>query len=121
MKTLNFHKTRAIAFGACITAIAACSNQPVGSELDDGGFGFATRQNHLAQICYGAGGAKYGGGKLSSAADPLVVLDPSATPQRPMYRVHCDGNLDGKYALINYREYVASGTQKTTVRDSDAE
>ena len=50
-----------------------------------------------------------------------LVLDPQSTPERKVYRVHCDGRLDGKFAQIIYREYVASATQKTTVSAADSE
>ncbi|WP_298843083.1 hypothetical protein [uncultured Roseobacter sp.] len=114
--TISIQKTRTVLLGLSLVAVAACSDEPVGSELNGGNFGNATLHNQLVQTCKSSGGGKYGG----AARDPLVVLDPSSTPATPVYRVHCSGQLDGKYALINYREYIASATQKGTTEEAQA-
>ena len=88
-----------------------------GTQLDQGEFGNATLHNQLAQICNRGGGYKTGKAG-SSLGDPVVVLDPTSTPGQPIYRVHCEGKLDGKYALVNYNEYIGSSVQKTTVEDA---
>jgi len=103
--------------------LTAC-DRPAGWELDaTGGFGNATANNIVAQTCNntGASGAgKYAGKAGATPGDPVVVLDPQSTPANPVYRVYCDGNLDGKYAEIIYRDYVGSAIQKTTVQDATA-
>jgi hypothetical protein len=105
-------------------ALTAC-DRPAGWELDTtGGFGNATVNNLVAQTCtnIGASGSgKYGGKAGATLGDPVVVLDPQSTPANPVYRVYCDGRLDGKYAEIIYRDYVASATQKTTVAQAAAD
>ncbi|MEM0948630.1 MAG: hypothetical protein AAGK37_14620 [Pseudomonadota bacterium] len=93
--------------GIVALGIAGCAPGEVGSQLDDGWFGEANVHNTLAQMCYGPGGK---GGKNGVATDPLVVLDPTSTQSRPIYRVHCDGQLNGKYAQVIFREYVDSAT-----------
>ncbi|WP_375228358.1 hypothetical protein [Roseobacter sp. S98] len=113
---LNFSKTRIVALGFGLVALAACSDAPVGSELNDGNFGNATLHNQLAQTCKGSGAGKFG----RVAADPLVVLDPASTASSPVYRVHCSGELDGKYARITYGEYIRSATQTPEVSQAQA-
>lgn len=90
-----------------------------GSQIDSGEFGNATVHNQLVQTCRtnGTGFGKAGAG----AGDPVVVLDPKSTASNPIYRVHCNGRLDGKYAQIVYRDYVGSATQQTTVERADSE
>ena len=91
----------AATFGA-----AGCAYE-AGSQLDNGSFGNATMHNMMAQVCNGPGtGVK--GAKSGVVADPVVVLDPASSPQRPIYRVHCDGQLNGKYAQVIFQEFVAS-------------
>ncbi|WP_300031966.1 hypothetical protein [uncultured Roseobacter sp.] len=114
---LNFSTTRTIFLGLSLTALAACSDAPAGSELNGGVFGNATLHNQLAQTCKGSGYGKYG----RVAADPIVVLDPASTASSPVYRVHCSGQLDGKYALVTYSEYLESATQKATTEDAVAQ
>ena len=113
--------------GAATLAACAPESGPgqffreAGSQLDQGEFGNATLHNQLVQSCRtnSVGGA---GGKVGGAiGDPVVVLDPESTRTRRVYRVHCDGRLDGKYATIIYREYVNSATQSQTVTQADAE
>lgn len=126
MKSLNLRgiKTFGLLVGAL--ALAACDEQ-VGSELDrTGGFGNATVNNLVAQTCFdtgGAGGGKFGsGGKAGGTlGDPLVVLDPASTSADPIFRVYCDGNLDGKFAAIVYRDYVSGAGQQQTIAAASAE
>ncbi len=89
----------------CTPAGVTRWNSEAGSQIDDGWFGEATMHNWLAQAC-GSGGGK--GGKTGATVDPLVVLDPASTTTRPIYRVHCDGRLNGKYARVIFNEYVSS-------------
>ena len=102
-----------IVIAAALGSVAACSeiggtfSKEAGAQIDDGSFGAATTHNLLAQSCGSAGSTSLKGGAVN---DPLVVLDPASTPQRPIYRVHCDGQLNGKYAQIIWGEYVASAT-----------
>ncbi|MEE4187172.1 MAG: hypothetical protein V2I76_01830 [Roseobacter sp.] len=110
-----------------LATVAACAPEggvgqfyrEAGSQIDSGEFGNATLHNQLVQTCStnGAIGGKSG----ATAGDPVVVLDPSSTPTRQVYRVHCDGNLDGKYANIIYREYISSAVATTTVERADSE
>jgi hypothetical protein len=105
-------------------SLAAC-DRPAGYELDDtGGFGNATVQNLVAQTCNNTGAlgsARYAGKAGATLGDPVVVLDPESTPANPVYRVYCDGNLDGKYAAVIYRDYVRSASQAATVEEATAE
>lgn len=126
MNNLLHNSTRAALLVTGMAALAACSAEPgvqytffqeAGTQLDQGEFGNATLHNQLVQTCHTGGLGKVG----AVAGDPVVVLDPKSTPSRKVYRVHCDGNLDGKFALIVYREYVDSATQKTTVAEADSE
>lgn len=99
-------------------AVAACGDRgagdgfyrEAGAFLDEGGFGNPTMINMMAQVC-NPGGSGGGGFKSGAVTDPKVVMDPSSTPQRPVYRVHCSGNLNGKFAQVVFDEYVASGTE----------
>ena len=81
-------------------------NSEVGAQLDTGWFGAATMHNMLAQAC-GAQGYKGGQGK-GTVVEPVVVLDPAHTKTRPIYRVHCDGQLNGKYARVIFDEYIVA-------------
>ncbi len=128
MSKIIKNPTRAVLLVTSLATLAACSSEPrvgttffreAGTQLDAGEFGNATLHNQLVQTCRSSG---YGAGKAGAVAgDPVVVLDPQSTPERKVYRVHCDGSLDGKFAQIIYREYVASATQKTTVAEADSE
>ncbi|MCV3272870.1 hypothetical protein [Roseobacter sinensis] len=132
MARLTSGKLRALTLLTGLAALAACGEQgagggkwfrEAGAQLDGGEFGNATMQNMVAQVCFpqGRGGA-YGAGKIGSVpGDPVVVIDPESTPRQPVYRVHCDGRLDGKYARIIYRDYVSSAGQAITVTAADAE
>lgn len=125
----NFiHKpAKALALFAGIAVLAACAPESgpgqfwreAGAQVDQGEFGNATLHNQLVQTCRtnGSGAGKVGG----QAADPVVVLDPKSTPARKVYRVHCNGQLDGKYAQIIYRDYVGSATPTPSVQQADAE
>ena len=95
---------------SAVVGVAGCT-QEVGSQLDNGWFGDATMHNMLAQTCNLSGGK---GGKSGALVDPLVVLDPSSTQSRPIYRVHCDGNLNGKYAQVIFREYIGAAVPPPT-------
>ena len=110
-----------------LATVAACAPESgpgqfyreAGTQIDSGEFGNATLHNQLVQTCRTNGAI---GGKAGAAAgDPVVVLAPESTPTRKVYRVHCSGNLDGKYAQIIYREYVASATQQPNVEEADGE
>ena len=102
-------KLTSLAFVAL--GVAGCAQVEVGSQIDDGWFGEANVHNMLAQMCYGTGGK---GSKGGTGTDPLVVLDPTSTQSRPIYRVHCDGQLNGKYAQVIFREYIASAEPAPT-------
>jgi hypothetical protein len=105
-------------------ALAAC-DRPAGYELDDtGGFGNATVQNLVAQTCTNTGAfgsGRYAGKAGATLGDPVVVLDPESTPANPVYRVYCDGRLDGKYAAVVYRDYIGSAVQAGTVDEATTE
>lgn len=133
MSILKTHTLRNLALGTAIVTLAACTEQQrndsnvgqfyrtAGSELDTGSFGQAVVHNQLVQTCktngYGVGKGKGG----AAAGDPVVVLDPSSTHSRKVYRVHCDGRLDGKFAAVIYREYIRSARAPTTVTEADSE
>ncbi len=97
--------------------LTACGDAGIGNSwaresgafLDEGGFGNPTATNMFAQMCArsGAGGGAKGGG----VSDPMVVLDPQSQPGQPVYNVHCNGQLNGKYATVIFREYVDSATE----------
>jgi hypothetical protein len=128
MQTLIKTTTRAALVLTGLAALSACSAEQgygnaffkeAGAQIDSGEFGNATLHNQLVQTCRTNG---VGSGKVGAhAGDPVVVLDPSSTPSRKVYRVHCSGKLDGKYALVTYREYVGSATQRNTVERADSE
>lgn len=129
MTRFNTFATRALVVVAGLSTLAACSAEPgygnaftkdAGGQLDNfGEFGNATLHNQLVQTCRanGSGFGKAGAG----AGDPVVVLDPASTPTRQIYRVHCDGNLDGKYASVIYDEYVRSAPRQDTVDEATGE
>jgi hypothetical protein len=121
MKYLSFCTTPSAGLLIGALALAGC-DRPAGHELDlTGGFGNATVNNLVAQTCRntGAAGAFGGAGKAGATlGDPVVVLDPASTTAEPIYRVYCDGRLDGKYAAITYRDYVRSATQGASVADA---
>lgn len=109
---------------AGVLLLTACGEQggstwhrEAGSQLDAGEYGRATMQNMIAQVCFPGGrGNTFRGGKIGApVGDPVVVLDPSSTRSAPVFRVHCDGRLDGKYARVVYSDYVGSAAQKTAV------
>lgn len=131
MQNLVKISTRAAMLITGIATLTACSPETsfanffreAGAQLDTGDFGNATLHNQLAQTCrtsgsgYGKGIGKAGG----AAGDPVVVLDPESTGTRKIYRVYCDGRLDGKYAAVIYSEYVRSATQTPTVERADSD
>lgn len=107
------------------TLVAACAPEggigsfyrEAGAQLETGYFAEATVHNQLVQTCRSNGS---GFGKAGyTAGDAVVVLDPSSTASRPVYRVHCDGRLDGKYASIIYSDYVASASSGRQVEAAD--
>ena len=121
---------QAVLFTAGLAPLIACTPeigmgpsffQESGAQLDSAGeFGNATLHNQLVQTCRTNGAAYAKGGKAGGAAgDPVVVLDPSSSANRPVYRVHCDGRLDGKYALITYTGYVGGAAEDQTVQEAD--
>ena len=122
--------TRTVALLTGLVALTACASEPgvygtffneAGAQLETGDFGRATLHNQLVQTCKsnGTGFAKGKGG--AGAGDAVVVLDPKSTLNNPVYRVHCDGRLDGKYATVIYNEYVGSAVQKDSVEDASVE
>ncbi|GFE51510.1 hypothetical protein So717_32630 [Roseobacter cerasinus] len=124
MDTLPLRPTPARLLLAGVLLLTACGEQgggvwyrEAGSQLDAGEYGAATMQNMIAQVCFPQGhGSSYRGGKIGApVGDPVVVLDPSSTRSTPVFRVHCDGRLDGKYAQVVYNDYVGSAAQKTAV------
>ena len=127
MQNLLNKPARALILVTGLATIAACAPESgpgqfyreAGAQVDQGEFGNATLHNQLVQTCRtnGTGGGKVG----TQAGDPLVVLDPTSTPARKVYRVHCSGELDGKYAQIIYREYVGSAVQASNVEEADSE
>ena len=85
-----------LAVAATALAVAGCSDQEAGSQIDNGYFGNATMQNMTAQMC--AGRAK---GYI--VPDAVVVVDPSSTPAAPRYvraSLRCSGHLEGRYAQV---------------------
>lgn len=97
----------ALGIAGCTSETAQRWNSEAGSQIDNGSFGNATMHNILAQACYGPRG--YGASlKGGTVTDPVVVLDPKSTAARPIYRVHCNGRLNGKYAQVIFGEYIAS-------------
>lgn len=127
MARLTTPKTLALLAG--LAALSACGEQgsggvwlrEAGTQLDSGEFGNANLQNMTAQVC-NPNGSAYKSGKIGApAADPVVVLDPSSTTANPIYRVHCTGRLDGKYARVIYRDYVASATPPLSIDAATAE
>lgn len=127
MKNPHTKTTRTLLLVAGLAVVTACAPESgpgqfyreAGSQVDTGEFGNATLHNQLTQTCRtnGTGVGKVG----APPTDPLVVLDPTSKPGRTVYRVHCDGQLDGKFAQIVYREYVGSGIQTPNVQQADAE
>lgn len=129
MFLLRKNAARSLAVLTGLLTLTACASdtgvgqfyREAGSQIDSGEFGSASLHNQLAQTCRtsGAGG---GTGKIGGhSGDPLVVLDPQSTPSRQVYRVHCDGTLDGKFAQVVYREYVGSSVQTSDVEQADAQ
>jgi hypothetical protein len=112
---------RTLLCAAGVLAMAACTPQSArnfhseaGAELDEGGFGNPTMQNMLAQKCTGMA-------KGYIVPDPIVVRDPRSTPARPLYyraNVRCSGELNGKYAQVIFREYVASAREAISVTET---
>jgi len=112
--------------------LAACSsensatltswNQPAGAFLDEGGFGNATMRNTRAMTqCVGKP-------KGYIVPEHVVVLNPNydVDPKSPRdtvetqyfrAQVRCSGDLNGKFAMVVFEEYVESGTE-FPVRDS---
>ena len=123
------HPAKAVLVVAGVSALSACSPEvgqgpsffrEAGAQADFGDFGNATLHNQLVQTCRTNGVRYAGGGKPgTSAGDPVVVLDPSSTRSRPVYRVYCDGTLDGNYALANYGAYIGSSAEDQSVTDAD--
>lgn len=129
MTRFNTQSARFVVIAAGLSALTACSAeqgygssffQEAGSQIESGGnFGNATLHNLLVQSCRANGS---GIGKAGAVAgDPVVVLDPASTPTRQVYRVHCDGNLDGKYAAVVYDGYIQSAESNASVTEAEAE
>lgn len=127
MQRFTYQKTCAVAMVAGLATLTACGEEnsgrafyrEAGAQIDSGEFGKATMQNMVAQTCKtsGTGAGKAG----TSLGDAVVALDPTSTPLNPVYRIHCDGQLDGRYARVIYSEYVESATQKPVTEDAEAE
>lgn len=127
MQYLIKKSTHAVALTAGLVTLAACSAeqgignsffQEAGTQIDPGEFGNATLHNQLVQTCR-TNSASYQGKVGGVSGDPVVVLDPTSSANRPVYRVHCDGRLDGKYALVIYNEYITSAAEDPTVTDAE--
>lgn len=126
MHNLLTKPARFVMMAAGLATVAACAPESgpgqffreAGSQLDSGEFGNATLHNQLVQTCRTNSAFT---GKSGVGGDPVVVLDPSSTPSRQVYRVHCDGDLDGKYADVIYRGYVESAVEQQTIDEADAE
>lgn len=128
MKLSAKQTAKAVLLTVSMGGLVACSSeigvgstffQEAGTQLDSGEFGNATLHNQLVQTCR-TNGVSYAGGKGGAAAgDPVVVLDPSSTASRPVYRVYCDGRLDGKYAVTNYGAYIGSAQEDQSVSQAD--
>ncbi len=111
---------------AGLATLSACApesgvgqfHREAGAQVDSGEFGNATLHNHLVQTCRKNAS---GTGKFGAQGDAVVVLDPESTNQRKVYRVHCNGQLDGKFARVVYQDYVGSATQAQTVEEADSE
>ena len=122
--------SRICLFLAGLTLLTACGEQgggtwfrEAGSQLDNGEYGNAIMQNMIAQVCFpnGRTNAIKGGKFGTTVGDPVVVLDPSSTRRNPVFRVHCDGQLDGKFAQVVYRDYIRNAGQDITVTEATAE
>ena len=123
-----FHTaTRGLVVITALGTLAACAPdtgvgqfyREAGTQVDGGEYGNASLHNQIAQTC-GTNGV--GAGKVGAqTGEPLVVLDPESTLNRQIYRVHCDGRLDGKFAQVIYREYVGSSVQVSNVQQADAQ
>jgi hypothetical protein len=91
-------------------------NQPAGAFLDEGQFGNPTMRNMQAMTqCVGKP-------KGYIVPEHVVVLNPeySVDPKSPREsvetqymraQVRCSGDLNGKFAMIVFEEYVESGTE----------
>lgn len=117
---------QSILFSAGLATLAACSPESgvwqfyreAGTQVDSGEFGNASLHNQLVQTCRTNAAS---GGKVGTQGDAVVVLDPESTQNRKVYRVHCNGQLDGKFARVVYQDYVGSATQAQTVEAADSE
>ena len=119
-------RIRTLLGAAAVLGLAACTPgstteffSEAGAEVDEGAFGNPTMNNMMAQMASRCAGQAKG----YIVPDPIVVRDPSSPASAPRYRranVRCSGHLDGKYATVIYREYVASATERTTVQRADA-
>ena len=130
MQNLFNNKTRTFALLAGLISVSACAPESgvgtfwreAGAQVETGDFGRATLHNQLVQTCKSNGTGYAKGGKAGGhVGDAVVVLDPESTFNRKVYRVHCDGRLDGKYASFIYSEYVQSATQVPNVREASSE
>lgn len=109
-----------LALTACTTGSSAEFFGEAGAEVDEGAFGNPTMNNMLAHKAARCAGQAKG----YIVPDPIVVRDPNSPMHAPVYRhgyVRCSGHLDGKYATIIYRDYVASAIPPSQVRQADAE
>jgi hypothetical protein len=107
---------RSLMAASIALGLAGCTNQPAGAFLDEGGFGNATMRNTRAMTqCVGKP-------KGYIVPEHVVVLNPDydLDPKSPretietQYRraqVRCSGDLNGKYAMVIFGEYVESGTE----------
>jgi hypothetical protein len=109
-----------LALTACTSGTSAEFFGEAGAEVDEGAFGNPTMNNMLAHMASRCAGQAKG----YIVPDPIVVRDPNSPIEAPRYRraqVRCSGHLDGKYATIIYRDYVASAIPPSQVRQADTE
>ena len=107
-------RTKILLAAAGLLALSACTsnptvfpswNQEAGAFIDEGNFGNPTMNNLLTQKCL----SYIPKGKI--IYEPRVVRSPVNAP-KPYYRqATCSGYLNGKYAEVIFREYVASATE----------
>lgn len=113
---MTFHIKPLFVIAAALGLAACEAHLPAGSSLDEGGFGNATMRNTQAMTqCVGKP-------KGHIVPEHVVVLNPEydLDPKSPrdtvvtQYRraqVRCSGDLNGKYAMVVFEEYVKSGAE----------
>jgi hypothetical protein len=117
---------KALLCAASVLVIAGCTSgtmtefySEAGAEIDEGGFGNPTMNNmmaHMASTCAGRP-------KGYIVPEGIVVRDPANAGPAPVYRhaqIQCSGRLDGKYASVIYRGYVASASEVSQSAEASA-